>query len=237
MSPSIDPNFVDVTRLLNKNAVPYFIGFGTLLRLYRDGQLSQGTGDIDVCLRPMSMSIVEGIDMLKSLGFVVGGQKTNVQGHREGGRKVDLNFLSQGYRQTPAGEWKLFDTMTWTVLHETSMRYRMHHHASRLSKAIAGDGEINRPLYRQMARGLRLTAPITRTAILSLNSKLGGNLPHKIVEYRIPSDALDTELVFRDGISWYQPRQVEAVLEALYGSEWSIPMEGDRWHSFTREVG
>jgi hypothetical protein len=64
-------------------------------------------------------------------------------------------------------------------------------------------------------------------------------LQHKMkrVEYRIPSSFVEhLEEVHMGEAFWYQPSEVEPVLESLYGVDWRTPRSRRIWFEFAKNA-
>jgi hypothetical protein len=229
-----DPNFIDVTRAINESGVPYFIGGGTLLRLHRDGDLAPETRDIDICFRGPDIDQGRLVRILTALGFQVEySDVQNVHAIREGGRRIDLNFYTSEIRVTSDGTSSPHEVIAWCVIPRRGLLGAVHYHWHKVSIIVNGERELRG---RCRLTFFRIFSPLLTPflgRILSVDNLLKERLS-RTVEYRIPSNLLDTHLVVSEFASWYQPIRVEAVLESLYGTDWRTPSRREEWFGFAK---
>ncbi len=231
-----DPNFLDVTKALNKSGIPYFIGGGTLLRLYRDGDFAAETGDIDFYFRGENVDKIALQELLLQLTFlVVHSDPQNLQAVRDGGRKVDFNFLSAELRECSDGSMAPHEVITWIVIPRSGLFGMLYFKWNRVANIVSRGGSDSSTSYKRKLS--KIFVPTLRhflDQILWFDNRLKKRTERN-VEYRIPSDLLETELVVSTAGSWYQPIQVESVLENLYGPNWRTPLGRKEWFDFAKD--
>ena len=230
-----DPNFIDITRALNHENFSYFIGNGTLLRLYRDGDFAPESGDIDICFREGAADRRKLNDLLVKMGFEVAhSDEHNVHAIRHGGRTVDLNFFSHRFETMEDGRRCSQQVIEWTVQPKEGLRsvlyFNWHKFANLFSERSQSAKQTDRLL---MNLAGTILSPIVKLS-LRIDHRLG-KINERHLEYRIPTNLLETELIVTKNASWYQPVQVEAVLESLYGTDWRIPTGRKDWFDFAKE--
>lgn len=234
LKPWQDPNFIDVTEALNDLKTPYYICAGTLLRLHRDGHLSPNGGDIDVWFPQDSIDPQMAVVLLENLGFETNwAAPQNLHGYRDGGRFIDFEFPFTAVRQTPSGIRVPHEIISW----EVPKFYRLAASRDRL-KNVAKGGSAPEEAYKKFAAkalyvGLR---PLRKMLTEHRNPT---RLQHKMkrVEYRIPSSFVEhLEEVHMGEAFWYQPSEVEPVLESLYGVDWRTPRSRRIWFEFAKNA-
>lgn len=225
---------MDVTKALHALGTPYYICAGTLLRLHRDGQLSPNAGgDIDVWFPQDSIDPQVAVQLLEGLGFETNwAAPQNLHGYRDGGRFIDLEFPFKALRQTSSGNAEPHEVISWVVPRFN----RSINQLLAMKRALEGESSPDNAAKRSVARVLhafrRPIKPINTALLNFLQS--GPRL--KKVEYRIPSSFVEClEEVRLGGATWYQPRDVELVLESLYGQHWQTPRSGRVWFQYAKE--
>ncbi len=231
-----DPNFLDVAKALNELGTPYFIGGGTLLRLYRDGDFAPETGDIDFYFRGRNIDKITLQEMLLELAFhIEHSDIQNIQAVRDGGRKVDLNFLSTELRACSNGLLIPHDVITWAVIPRRGLFGMLYLNWNRVANIVSqGGSHSSRSYKRKLSQIFVPTLRCFLNQILWFDNHLKKRIERN-VEYRIPSNLLETELVVSATGSWYQPIQVESVLENLYGPNWRTPVGREEWFDFAKD--
>lgn len=243
LEPWGDPNFVDVTNRLNSTETPYYVCAGTLLRLHRDGHLSPNGGDIDIWFPKNSLDPLTATRLLEDLGFHANrASSQNIHGFRDGGRFIDFEFPFTAIRKTRWGDSCPHEVISWEVqkfhsLVNSPPYHRLVQLLTSLTHLLDGrtipTGRFKETVAKLLYRGRRQISPIV-TALLNVT-----HLEHKVkqVEYRIPSTLVkEFEKISSGGISWYQPKEAESVLEALYGRGWRTPRSSNVWWGFAKDA-
>lgn len=205
-----DKNFIDILKLINQlSKFKYWISFGSLLGLIRDGKLIDWDDEVDICVRrdQINEDILEILAMeAQSLGFMVTKLRDNYQFSRSGGRKIDLNILQP---KIVKGEVVL--DLVWDIYFVQTKLHRKI--ISRLMR------EIDRCM-------IYLFLPAWRTFV----TKFGyyGQL-----RYRTKSEWVENTFEYKYGSEIaYLPIGYENLLVAIYGKDWKIPRKSEVWHEF-----
>jgi hypothetical protein len=231
-----DQNFDDVTRVLNELDVDYFIGNGTLLRLYRDGSLSPNRGDIDICIREGALSPQDAKELLETLGFEVKKSDDNIQGYREPGLKVDFNFLFRERRVFADRSIVEVEILRWSVPQETGFLADLSRFLDKCFRISQGKSTPASSIKKQIVRFLRVLIAPSKNMLHSARVNVDSWRSNIEVEYCYPTDLLETRFEKYADVRWRQPVHTPEVLEAIYGPNWRIPENRTYWHSFAKAV-
>lgn len=220
-----DENFVCAIRELNRSGTPYWLTSGTLLGIVRDDDLISWDGDIDIAVHRHDFRVWQCGRALHRAGFHLGytDGATSFHFYRSGGRKVDVNVVSELQRQgrlVGATVWR--DEEALPRLYRTLRNWAIATAVKRINAAIAQD---------------RRSHLFVSVCLLYLRAVVvvGGAAFHpKRFGYFVPMELL-REFVMEDvsGLEVRVPLAKEAVLEALYGAGWRTPHRSRRWTEFT----
>ena len=209
-----DKNFLDILNIINR--IPnfnYWISYGSLLGLIRDGELIEWDDDIDICIRndKIKNNILDDIaDKAASIGFSVIKSGENHQFERPGGRKIDFNVL----KPTLVNGEIVLDLVWEIYFVQTKINKRI------ISKFFR---EIERFLPEKY---------VLPWQFLATKSGSYGKL-----RYRTKSRWVEKTFDFKYGHEVARlPYGYKNLLTSIYGTDWKIPKKSAVWHEFGKDL-
>ena len=210
---TIDSNFVETIKILNKHDVPYWVCHGTLLGLVRDGNLIPWDHDIDIAIWFGDFSKKELINLMKENNYALksdGSDYDFVSFSKKGGREVDFNF----YRRTPEtdmaySEWFISKSKLTSLL-------------SLISAKSDYEGAFS-----WWIKKLYVFSPIASLIVRFLKKR---GLLYVSAGYTTPASLLkDIKYIELNGLKVNVPVSHDDVLKFLYGEDWKTPKQQFDW--------
>ena len=244
LTKKIDKNFYDTLNILNnlKN-INYCCTQGTMLGLFRDGELLPWDGDIDIIILSQKNGYEELINSMKAKGFIGGLHRRFrpnlpvIKFYRKGGRRVEFNsYIKNSKNQYCLEHYEC-------EIPEVYKKLRLYQKF--INKILKIIGRIP---FQELQLGLKpclfienkfkkilcylLRYFIPNINLINIWLRKFSHLDNLIGYYSSNLDPMKTRIIKYHGLDCLIPHETEKVCTDLYGSNWYEPKKSSHYTDY-----
>ena len=221
---NIDPNFLEVIKILKTNKINYWLGHGTLLGIIRDNNLIEWDHDIDIAVWADEISQEKILKIMKKKNFKLregyGVSSPDLSFNKNGGRIVDFNFYEVSKTQK--------DEEIAQILWPVPKNYLM-----KLIHALSESGNYDGK-FKQIINSLSILKNFFKSLKLLCIKK---DLFYKMEGYSEPVRFIEkVKQIDFQGLTINVPGQPEEYLKYIYGDDWRVPKKQYVWYRDSSSV-
>lgn len=211
----MDPNFVEIIKLLNNNNIPYWVCCGTLLGLIRDKKLIPWDHDIDIGIFSQDTKKTTLINLMVSSGYKLkdqGNELDYITFTKSGGREVDFNLFN------------LLPKSNLVYAHIGNIPYQ------RVTSILETIAKLKKYKGKSVftAKLLHYSLNLFQNILVKLLKKSGKFF--LAVAYTTPVNLLkEFDYLEISDVKIRMPSKYKSVLEYVYGSDWKVPKKDFSW--------
>jgi len=246
MEQKIDKNFYDTLKVLNNSNIYYCCANGTMLGLFRDGNLIPWDKDIDIMILAKPAEYSSLIKSMKTQGFSGSFHRKIRPGlpvlkfHRAGGRKVEFSTPVKNSKGEYCLEWyeceipdiykklKIHQKLTYKFL-KILGRTPLQETQLGITPCLHVDGKLKKTI----CFFLKIFFPVIHFINIWLRKLT--KLDSLIGYYTKNQDPKKTKIINYYGVNCSIPAQPEKACVDLYGSNWKTPRDMSHYTDFLKD--